>query len=108
MRLGTPESCGNADGVETLEIQKAGFPRFPQRLGNLAKAPRFPHFHSSYGLLWRLNQTTPAEELGAVEKWKSKSRIPTFPPHRWPAAQGRNSKKCIRCARYDVYTMRRS
>src|ERR1700685_1695237 len=76
--------CGN------LGNPKAGFPTFPQRLGNLAKAARFPHFHSSYGLLSRLNRTTPAEELGAVEKWKSKSRIPTFPPHRWPAAQGRN------------------
>src|ERR1035441_1299174 len=26
--------------------------------------------------------------MRAVEKWKSKSRIPTFPPPRQPAAQG--------------------
>src|SRR5450432_576634 len=45
---------------------KAGFPLFPQLLGNLAKAARFPHSHSS------------ADE--AVEKWKTKSRFPTFPP----------------------------
>src|SRR5271156_137430 len=76
--------CGNVGNP------KAGFPAFPQRLGNLAKAARFPHSHSSYGLLLRLSRTTPAEELGAVGKWKSKSRIPTFPPHRRPAAQGRN------------------
>jgi len=29
------------------------------------------------------------EKLWAVEKWKSKSRIPTFPPPRMPAAQGK-------------------
>src|SRR6266536_4370895 len=41
-----------------------------------------------------LNQTTKDEEkLWAVEKWKSKSRIPTFPPPRMPAAQGK--KKAV-------------
>jgi hypothetical protein len=29
------------------------------------------------------------EKLWAVEKWKSKSRISTFPPPRMPAAQGK-------------------
>src|ERR1039457_6814036 len=93
--------CGNRGNPTT------GFPPLPQRLGNLAKAARFPHSHSSYGLLSRLNQTTPAEELGAVEKWKSKSRIPTFPPPRLAAAQGRNSRKGLPCARDDVDTKRR-
>jgi hypothetical protein len=44
----------------------AGFPLFPPLLGNLAKPARFPHSHSS------------GDE--AVEKWKTKSRFPTFPP----------------------------
>src|SRR6266542_752798 len=40
-----------------------------------------------------LNQTTKDEEkLWAVEKWKSKSRIPTFPPPRMPAAQGKKRR----------------
>jgi hypothetical protein len=34
-----------------------------------------------------------AEELATLEKWKSKSRIPTFPaPQKPPAAQGKKSK----------------
>src|SRR5258706_6271341 len=46
---------------------KTGFPLFPQPLGNLAKKQaRFPHSHSSGDY--------------AVEKWKTKSRFPTFPP----------------------------
>ena len=76
--------CGNPGNP------KAGFPRFPQRLGNLAKAARFPHFHSSYGLLLRLNRTTPAEELGAVEKWKSNEQDSHFPTA--PTACGAGKK----------------
>ena len=33
------------------------------------------------------------EEVWAVEKWKSKIRIPTFPQPRQPAAQGRRSRR---------------
>jgi hypothetical protein len=36
------------------------------------------------------NEDEEEEELWAVEKWKSKSRIPTFPPPRMPAALGKN------------------
>jgi hypothetical protein len=46
---------------------KAGFPLFPPFLGNLANNARFPHFHSSGG-------------SRRMEKWKTKSRFPTFPP----------------------------
>jgi hypothetical protein len=41
------KSCGNDGTVESVEIQKAGFPLFPPFLGNLAEAARFPHSHSS-------------------------------------------------------------
>jgi hypothetical protein len=39
----------------------------------------------------RKTKKTP-EELWAVEKWKSKFRIPTFPQPRQPAAQGRRAR----------------
>jgi hypothetical protein len=45
---------------------KAGFPSFPTALGN--RQNRDSHI-----------PTAPVSV--AVEKWKSKSRIPTFPPH---------------------------
>src|SRR5712692_8065794 len=32
---------------------KAGFPRFPQPLGNLAQTARFPHSHSGGGPRWK-------------------------------------------------------
>jgi len=35
-------------------------------------------------------KTEREEKLWAVEKWKSKNRIPTFPPPRKPAAQGKD------------------
>ena len=48
--------------MENEENRKQVFPRFPQPL---EIATRFPHSHS------------PDDDR--VEKWKSKSRIPTFP-----------------------------
>jgi hypothetical protein len=35
------------------------------------------------------NENQNEEELWAMGKWKSKIRIPTFPPPRMPAAQGK-------------------
>jgi len=49
--------------MENEENQKQVFHRFPQPL-EIAKA-RFPHSHSP--------------DCDREEKWKSKSRIPTFP-----------------------------
>jgi hypothetical protein len=37
-------------------------------------------------------KTKNEEELRAMGKWKSKIRIPTFPPPRMPAAQGKNGR----------------
>jgi hypothetical protein len=37
-------------------------------------------------------KTKKREELWAMGKWKSKIRIPTFPPPRMPAAQGKNGR----------------
>jgi hypothetical protein len=69
------------------ENQRQVFRKRPQPL---EIAARFPHSHrpDDYAELKLQN-----EESGrfddAVEKWKSKSTISTFPPHRQPAAQGR-------------------
>jgi hypothetical protein len=57
-----------------------------------------------------------AEELGAVEKWKSKNRIPTFPPHRKACgAKEENPKSvynapgtfCIPCVGLDTHSCER-
>jgi len=53
--------------MENEENQKQVFHRFPQTL-EIARA-RFPHSHS------------PGDYR--EEKWKSKSRIPTFPSRLW-------------------------
>jgi hypothetical protein len=68
--------------VETVESEKARFPPFPRRLGNLAKAARFPHFHSADGCLIRVQDGADAEELvcgGKVEIQKQDSHFPTAP-----------------------------
>jgi hypothetical protein len=57
---------------------KPGFPLFPPLLGNLANDARFPHSHSS------------GDE--AVEKWKTKSRFPTFPQ---PSLKVKNTADCV-------------
>src|SRR5256885_15994911 len=41
------------------------------------------------GLLFFIVTDKDEEKLWALEKWKSKNRIPTFPPPRMPAAQGK-------------------
>jgi hypothetical protein len=53
--------------VESVENRKAGFPRFPPPLGNLAKGGRDSHI-----------PTAPATRR--MEKWKTKNRFSTFPP----------------------------
>src|SRR5450432_2487669 len=76
---------------------KAGFPPFPQLLGNLARAARFPHSHSPGCFHRESRKPGDGEEMWTVEKWKSKNRIPTFPPPRQPAAQGTKSIKTNVC-----------
>jgi hypothetical protein len=67
----------------------ARFPPFPRRLGNLAKAARFPHFHSDDDCLIRVPDGAEAEELvcgGKLEIQKQDFHFPTAPM----AAQGRS------------------
>jgi hypothetical protein len=61
----------------------ARFPPFPRRLGNLAKAARFPHFHSADDdCLIRVQDGAEAEELvcrGKLEIQRQDSHFPTAP-----------------------------
>jgi hypothetical protein len=61
----------------------ARFPPFPRRLGNLARAARFPHFHSADDdCLIRVPDGAEAEELvrgGKLEIQKQDSHFPTAP-----------------------------
>src|ERR1700677_640998 len=79
MRPETPESCGNGDGVETLEIQKQDSQGShsvleisrKQRDSHISTAPTAPHCVST--------KQPRLKELGAVEKWKSKKQDSHFP-----------------------------
>jgi hypothetical protein len=74
MRPETSESCGNGDGVETLEIQKQDSQRShsvleisrKQRDSHISTAPTAPYCVST--------EQPRLKELGAVEKWKSKKQ----------------------------------
>src|ERR1700734_2454331 len=94
-----------AEGRREHEARSSGELWKWRRCGNVGNPKAgFPHFHSSYGSLLRLNRTTPAERTGCGGKsGNPKSRIPTFPPHRWPAAQGRNPKVSTMCPVRCVY-----
>jgi len=79
MRPETPESCGNGDGVETLEIQKQDSQRShsvleispKQRDSHISTAPTAPYCVST--------EQPRLKELSAVEKWKSKKQDSHFP-----------------------------
>src|ERR1017187_289923 len=61
------ESYGNAGAVESVESQKQASPSFHEPLGNLAEGRRDSHI-----------STAPATRR--MGKWKTKSRLSTFPP----------------------------
>lgn len=72
---------------------KAGFPRLPQLLGNLAQDARFPLSRRAGCIIFRHQDEADRDRIliWAVQKWKSESRISTFAPPRQPQAQGRKS-----------------
>src|ERR1700729_2001334 len=63
----TGEGGGN-DGLWKERKTKNGFPSLPTALGNRCAIPTFP----------------PPRRRTQMGKWKSKSRIPTFPLHGFP------------------------
>jgi len=81
----------------------ARFPLFPRRLGNLAKAARFPHFHSAGDYLIRVQGRAEAEELvcgGKVEIQKQDSHFPTAPM----ACGARKETDCYRSKKSEMLT----
>ena len=67
---------------------KIRFPKLPPAPWKSRKNGEIPTFPPLRLFLCVHINTAEAKELWAVEKWKSKSRIPTFPQPRQPAAQG--------------------
>ena len=108
MRPETPESCGNGDGVETLEIQKQDSQGSHSVL-EISRKQRDSHISTAPTASYCVSTEQPRlKELGAVEKWKSKKQ--DFPlSHRTDGLRRKEEiQKCLRCARYVVYTMCRS
>src|SRR6267154_5046590 len=72
---------------------KASFPSFPQPL-EISHTTRDSHISTASTISLGPRKPGEADSMQAMEKWKSKSRIPTFPPPAvLPAAQGRNQFK---------------
>src|ERR1019366_3408613 len=83
------EGCGNDGAVKSVESQKQAPPSFHEPLGNLANSRRDSHISTAPAGVTCLRQNSRQaknREVWAVEKWKSKTRIPIFPPPRPPAA----------------------
>lgn len=74
------ESCGNAGAVESMESQRQASHSFHEPLGNLAKGRRDSHIPTAPAVGYLSQSEQPRNrEVWAMEKWKSKTRIPTFP-----------------------------
>ena len=85
------ESCGNDGAMNRLENQNQVFHPLHSSL-EISQRRRDSHISTAPTTLgYRLKTENPKREncsMGMMEKWKSKIRIPTFPPSRQPAAQG--------------------
>jgi hypothetical protein len=79
--------CGNGGKPQ------AGFPPFPRTLGNREGSDFHIPTAAAAIPLARIEKNVKKHRthLGAMEKWKSKSRISTFPPPRQPAAARPNN-----------------
>ena len=58
MRPDTPESCGNGDGVETLEIQKQDFQRSHSVL-EISRKQRDSHISTAPTVCYRVSAKQP-------------------------------------------------
>src|SRR5207237_1861483 len=84
------QGCGN-DALWKPWKANGGLSTVPTNAWK-SQVRRFPHSHSPDCGYSSSKQKSKAKAkfMGTVEKWKSKSRISTFPPSRQPAAQGKN------------------
>ena len=93
-----PRKPGRWRAVEMPECgkrgnPKAGFPRFPRLLGNLAQNARFPHSHRSDDCFC-FRQQRPQQGIGKSGPWKSGNPKAGFPLFHRPERlrqQGRTS-----------------
>ena len=90
------EGRGNAGLMDNEENQKQ-VSLVIHSLGNRCAIPTFPPPRLFFP---NLPQDQPGKPSRcAVEKWKSTNTIPTFAPHRQPAAQG--SRLCLGRSRFE-------
>src|ERR1700733_1507808 len=76
MRLATPESYGNADAVETLEIQKQDSQRSHSVLG-ISRRQRDSHISTAPTVCYRVSTEQP--QLKNWVRWKSGNPKAGFP-----------------------------
>src|ERR1022692_3477836 len=76
MRSATPESCGNADGVETVEIQQQDFHRSHSVL-EISRKQRDSHIPTAPTVCYRVSTKQP--RLKNWVRWKSGNPKAGFP-----------------------------
>ena len=93
----TTEGRGNAGLMDNEENQR----QVSLVVHSPWKSLRDSHISTAPTVSWIYSKKTKPgnTSLCAVEKWKSKSTIPTFPPHLQPAAQG--SRSGLRGSRFE-------
>jgi hypothetical protein len=115
MRLGAPESYGNADGVETLEIQQQDFHR-SHSVMEISRKQRDSHIPTAPTVCYRVSTKQP--RLKNWVRWKSGNPKTGFPlSHRTDGLRRKEeiSKSvydapgtmCIPCAGLDTHSWER-
>ena len=116
MRSATPESCGNADGVETVEIQQQDFHRSHSVL-EISRKQRDSHIPTAPTVCYRVSTKQP--RLKNWVRWKSGNPKAGFPlSHRTDGLRRKEETPesvynapgtmCIPCAGIDSHSWRRT
>jgi hypothetical protein len=112
MRSATPESCGNADGVETVEIQQQDFHRSHSVL-EISRKQRDSHIPTAPTVCYRVSTKQP--RLKNWVRWKSGNPKAGFPlSHRTDGLRRKEETPesvynapgtmCIPCAGIDTHS----
>ena len=115
MRSATPESCGNADGVETVEIQQQDFHRSHSVL-EISRKQRDSHIPTAPTVCYRVSTKQP--RLKNWVRWKSGNPKAGFPlSHRTDGLRRKEETPesvynapgtmCIPCAGIDTHSCER-
>jgi len=89
--LTTGENCGNDGAVESLENQNQVFHPSHRSL-EISQRRRDSHIPTAPAVCTKDEESRGQEEVWAMEKWKSKGGIPTFPQ---PRQAGGARKKIV-------------